>query len=158
MNVRFLIGGILVLSLAVYIGCESDNEPEETQQPAKQQQPAAQPKKQVEPAKPAKPAEEPKKAEVGVGEKGRGYGSEPFVAVPIRSYFAIRERLVFDVSIPEAMKLFKATEGRAPKSHEEFMDKIINANNIHLPQLPKGQHYQYHPDDEQLWVHPDEEK
>ena len=50
------------------------------------------------------------------------------------------------------MKLFKASEDRAPKSHEEFMEKIIKANNIHLPELPDGQRYQYDPKTEQLMV------
>ncbi|MBU4272704.1 MAG: hypothetical protein KKE86_06760 [Planctomycetes bacterium] len=91
------------------------------------------------------------KAAVGVGKKGRGYG-EGFVATPIGSLFAFRERAVFDIQIPEAMKLFKAQEDRPPKDHEEFMEKIIKANHIKLPELPDEHRYQYDPETEQLMV------
>ncbi len=104
------------------------------------------------PAAAAKPpATTEKKAEVGVGKKGRGYG-KGVIATPAASLWAVRERVVFEVLIPEAMKLFKATEDRAPKSHEEFMEKIIKANNIHLPELPEGDRYRYYPKTEQLMV------
>ena len=86
-----------------------------------------------------------------MGKKGRGYG-KGVIVTPAASLCAARERLVFEVEIPEAMKLFKATEDRAPKSHEEFMEKIIKANNIHLPELPEGDRYKYDPKTEQLMV------
>jgi hypothetical protein len=98
-----------------------------------------------------KPTTVQKKAEVGVGKKGRGYG-KGVIVTPIASLFAVRERMVFDVSIPEAMKLYKAMEDRAPKTHEEFMEKIIKANNIKLPELPQGHRYKYDPKTEQLMV------
>ena len=53
---------------------------------------------------------------------------------------------------PPGDELFKATEGRTPKSHEEFMEKIIKANHIHLPTLPEGHRYVYDPKQEQLMV------
>jgi hypothetical protein len=102
-------------------------------------------------ANPPAPPTTEKKAEVGVGKKGRGYG-KGVIVTPVASLFAVRERLVFEVTIPEAMKLFKAMEDRAPKSHEEFMEKIIKANNIHLPELPEGDRYKYDPKTEQLMV------
>lgn len=109
---------------------------------------------QTRPATPpaATPPKE-KPAAVGVGKKGRGYG-EGVVATPAASYWAIRERVAFDIQIPEAMKLFKAMEGRAPKDHNEFMEKIIKANNIHLPELPEGDRYRYDPKTELLMVDP----
>jgi hypothetical protein len=92
-----------------------------------------------------------KKAEVGVGEKGRGYGAGP-IATPVATYFITRERIAFDIQVPHAMQLFKAMEGRMPKSHEEFMEKIIKANQIQLPKLPEGHRYVYDPKQEQLMV------
>jgi hypothetical protein len=116
--------------------------------------PAAQPAA-TPPAAPAAtqqaPATTEKKAAVGAGKKGRGYGQGP-VATPAASLWAVRERLVFEVQIPQAMSLFKATEGRAPKDHNEYMDKIIKANNIRLPELPEGDRYRYDPKTEQLMV------
>jgi hypothetical protein len=94
------------------------------------------------------------KAKVGSGEKGRGY-EVGIITTPIASYFAIRERLVYDIQIPEAMKLFNATEGRYPKSHQEFMDRIVKENHLILPQLPEGHRYLYDPKDATLKVeHP----
>ena len=75
------------------------------------------------------------KAQVGVGEKGRGYGAGP-VATPVAALFASKERIIFEMRIPEAMKIYKALNGRAPKSHEEFMKGIIEADRIKLPELP----------------------
>jgi hypothetical protein len=50
------------------------------------------------------------------------------------------------------MDLFKATEGRAPKDHAEFMQRIVKENNIKLPELPEGDRYMYDPKTEQLMV------
>lgn len=102
-------------------------------------------------AQPQQPETIQKKAEVGVGKKGRGYG-KGYVATPIGSLFAFQERKVFEIEIPHAMNLFKAAEGRAPKDHAEFMEKIIRANNIRLPELPPEHRYRYDPQTEQLLV------
>jgi hypothetical protein len=48
--------------------------------------------------------------------------------------------------------LFKATNGNSPKSHEDFMAQIIDANQIHLPELAAGQRYVYDPEKEELMV------
>jgi hypothetical protein len=94
------------------------------------------------------------KADVGAGKRGRNY--EPgIVTTPIASYFASRERIAFQIQIPDAMRLYKASNGNAPKTHDEFMQKIIKENNIQLPDLPAGQRYVYLPDKEELFVeHP----
>jgi hypothetical protein len=90
------------------------------------------------------------KAEAGVGRKGRGYGAG-MITTPIAAYFSIQERLAFD-QVTHAMDLYKATNEHAPKSHEEFMEKIIKENGIKLPQLPAGERYLYDPKTEQLMV------
>jgi hypothetical protein len=90
------------------------------------------------------------KAEAGVGRKGRGYGAG-MITTPIAAYFSIRERLAFD-QVTHAMDLYKATNEHAPKSHEEFMEKIIKENGVKLPQLPAGERYLYDPKTEQLMV------
>jgi hypothetical protein len=93
-----------------------------------------------------------KPAEVGVGKKGRGYG-KGVIVTPVASLFAARERLVFEVQIPQAMQLFKAmNDNKGPKSHDEFMQKIVKENNIKLPELPAGDRYMYDPKTEQLMV------
>ena len=88
-----------------------------------------------------------KKADVGATGKGE-YGvtsEEPtsIVTVPVSTYFKAQEMAVFRMQIPSAMNLFQASEGRYPNSEEEFMTKIIKANQIVLPKLPEGDVYFY---------------
>ena len=96
------------------------------------------------------------KADVGAGKRGHGYGMGP-VATPAATYWRAQEAIAFRIQIPENMKLFKATNGYAPRTHEEFMQKIIKEGQIKLPDLPPGQRYVYRPDKEELWVEPAQE-
>ena len=95
-------------------------------------------------------------AEVGVGKKGQSLKDEKgiggMIAQPARTLFAVEQRAVFDIQIPSAVKLFEATEGRKPKSHDEYMAMIIKANQIKLPELPPGQTYVYDPQVGELMV------
>ena len=84
-------------------------------------------------------------ATVGVGKKGRGYGAGP-IATPIAAYFSTKQRMVFDIQIPSAMNTYRALNGHFPKSHEEFMKKIVKKNSIRLPELRSGKQYVYDPD------------
>ena len=98
------------------------------------------------------------KAQVGVGAKGRSLDHETgvgkMVSAPVSALFAVKERVAFDIQIPQALGLFRATEGRFPKSHEEFMEKIIKANQIKLPELPAGAVYRFNTELGELWVDP----
>jgi len=115
-----------------------------------------------EPASPGQdqpaPAETPAdmervKAERGVGVKGRSLDEhQGMLVTPAKAYFSVRERAVFDIQVPEALKLFKATHGNGPRSHDEFMAQIIEANQIQLPELAAGQRYVYDPEKEELQV------
>lgn len=99
------------------------------------------------------PATQTVQAGVGVGQAGRSLDQYEGVTVtPVKALFATRERLVFEVQIPQALQLFNATEGRNPKSHEEFMEKIVRANNIQLPELPPNNRYIYDPKTNELMV------
>lgn len=151
----------VVFGVLSFCGCGNDR----PQPPAKQQVPApvqpaakiATPAQPVQPTPAAPPAAKPaehaasQKAAVGVGAKGRGYG-QGLVATPAASLFAANERIIFEIRIPQAMQLFKATEDRGPKDHAEFMEKIIKANQIRLPELPEGKQYRYDPKTELLMV------
>jgi hypothetical protein len=46
-------------------------------------------------------------------------------------------------NIKHAIDLYQAETGEFPKTYEEFMEKIIKANNIALPTLPFYQEYAY---------------
>jgi hypothetical protein len=92
-------------------------------------------------------------AQAGVGAKGRSLDNEKGVLVtPAKTLFAARERVVFEIQIPQALQLFKASNGQPPASHDEFMQRVIAENAIQLPMLPAGQRYQYDPATEQLMV------
>ena len=56
------------------------------------------------------------------------------------------------LGIEKALGFFNATHGRYPKDHEEFMEKIIKANDIQLPVLPGGRQYQYDVENHKLVV------
>ncbi len=91
------------------------------------------------------------KAAVGMGEKGRGYGHD-MITVPVMAMWKAKEKIVLD-QMHHAMDLFKAVnDGHAPKTHKEFMEKIIDANHLQLPTLPAGQRYVYDPSTEELMV------
>jgi hypothetical protein len=92
-------------------------------------------------------------AEAGVGKQGRSLDeSEGALVTPAKAYFSVRERVVFEVQIPKAISLYKATNGQAPQSHNEFMQEIVTANQIQLPALPDGHQYVYDVANEQLMV------
>jgi hypothetical protein len=95
-------------------------------------------------------------AAVGVGAKGRNYGGPGFVTTPVEAYFRTGERIAFEVQIPSAMKLYKAShDNKGPKTQQEFMDVIIKENGVQLPELPEGDAFVYDPKTEQLLVkHP----
>lgn len=92
-------------------------------------------------------------AEVGVGKQGRSLDDvEGVIVTPAKTLFTAREKVVFDIQIPQALNLYKATNGRGPQSHDEFMQQVVTANQIKLPELPAGQKYVYDPQAEQLMV------
>ncbi|HVX63923.1 MAG TPA: hypothetical protein VHC19_25090, partial [Pirellulales bacterium] len=93
------------------------------------------------------------KAQAGVSGKG-DYGPG-LVTTPIGTYFQAKERIVFEIQIPQAMNLYVAEKGNKPKTQEDFMRDIIKANLIKLPPLPPGHKYVYDPQQGELMVeHP----
>ena len=92
-------------------------------------------------------------AEVGVGKQGQIIGDGGgMLTTPAATLFKTKQRVVFDIQIPQAMRLYQAEHGHFPKSHEEFMEIIIEFNRIPLPELPAGQEYIYDPETAQLMV------
>lgn len=55
-------------------------------------------------------------------------------------------------AVQRALQLFNAEHDRYPKDHDEFMEKIIKANNIQLPVLPGGDQYQYDVENHELII------
>ncbi len=125
----------------------------DTSDPKPAAKPAAEPPAEAEEPAPEPPPVVREEAKAGVSGKGQGYGQGP-IATPVAAYFGTRERIIFQIQIPSAMKLFKGMEGRNPKSHEEFMAKIIKASSIVLPELPnpETEKYVYDPETGKLMV------
>ena len=70
-----------------------------------------------------------------------------------RAFFSAAERVVFELQIPQAMKLYQAMhEDKKPATHEEFMLEIIEKNSIKLLELPAGHRYVYDPKSGELLV------
>jgi hypothetical protein len=120
---------------------------------------AQQPAANTAPANPAPASSGPApgnvqvKATAGVGQKGKSLEQHTGVLVePAKAFFRFEQKAVFDIQIPQALQLFNATEGRNPNSQDEFMTKIVAANNIKLPKLPDGHKYVYKPELGELWV------
>ena len=67
------------------------------------------------------------------------------------AYLPLRQQVTM-LPVTQAIQLFQATEGRYPKDHAEFMQRIIKENRIPLPELPAGQRYEYDVANHQLLV------
>ncbi len=145
---RIFLGSALSMCAAVVlcVGCDDggynyEEEPEASEE--------------VVVAPPEKPFEA-RVAEVGVGIKGQSLRDETgvgkIISQPAMTLFTTKEKVAFEILIPQAMGLFEGFNGRKPETHEEFMEKIIKEQRIELPKLPAGQVYRYHPEDFQLWV------
>lgn len=88
------------------------------------------------------------------GVTGKGNYGPGLITTPISVYFQAQERLIFD-QVTYALKLYEASNGSKPKTEDEFMQQVIRANNINLPQLPAGSKYKYDPQKGELLVeHP----
>lgn len=108
----------------------------------------------------AAPAQEPpmqnQVAKAGVGVKGNSLdsiqGNDPrmLLAGPVKTFFQVKERIVFDMQLKPMENTFNALNGRNPKSHEEYMKEVVGQ--IKLPTLPDGMVYRYHPETNELWV------
>ena len=92
-------------------------------------------------------------AEAGVGKKGQSLKNDTGIVVePVKQLIKFEQKAVFDLQIKPALELYRGSNGSYPKTHEEFMEKIIKANGIALPTLPEGQEYVFDPEQGQLMV------
>lgn len=99
------------------------------------------------------------KAVAGVGKKGQSLkdnqGIAKVISGPAAAYFNVEQKAVLEWQIPQALQMYKASEGRFPKNHQEFMERIVDANKLSLPELPKGAVYRFDPEKGELWVYPE---
>ena len=139
------------LIVAMMIGCvpqqnDSNNSPKETPTVTDSGPLAPQIGKQLT---------ERVEAKTGVAKSGRRLDNPDLVGpivAPARAFFRTKERMVFDIQIPQALSLYKASNGKFPETHEDFMTQIVKANRIKLPELPAGHRYEFDPEQGQLMV------
>ncbi len=92
-------------------------------------------------------------AAVGASKKAQAVKGGGIISEPVRAFFRTGDRIVFDISLPNAMKTYKAlNDNKGPTSHEVFMEKIIQENEIELPTLPEGHVYRYDPETDELMI------
>ena len=148
---------LFILFFAIMIGCDAGK--------PRSSAPIAEPSA-VEPAEPdaaKEPAPEPERVLVDIGKNVTGKadfakdGDKHIMApilVPLGEYFTMRERVVFNIQVPEAVKLYKAEhDNKGPATHEDYMRDIIEANKIKLPALKNPtDEYQYDPESGELKI------
>lgn len=77
--------------------------------------------------------------------KGGGY-----LSTVMRGGIVAEQKLGL-AQVEHATNLFWGLEGRYPKDHEEFMEKVIKFNGIPLEPLEEPYEYRYNPEDHQLY-------
>ena len=101
------------------------------------------------------------KAVAGVGKQGQLVDKhsdvQKIVSGPAGALFKVKQKAVLEIQIPQALQLFKATNGEFPKNHQEFMTHIVEANRLQLPELPEGAVYHFNSEKGELWVYPEDE-
>jgi hypothetical protein len=101
------------------------------------------------------------KAVAGVGKQGQKLNqhsdAQKIISGPAAALINFKQKAVLEIQIPQALQFFKASEGRMPKSHDEFMTKIVEANRLQLPELPEGAVYRFNTEKGELWVYPENE-
>jgi len=70
---------------------------------------------------------------------------------PLEAYEPMKQQ-ISQLGIKKAVDLFHASEGRYPKDHAEFMQRVIKENNIRLPKLGKEFDFEYDVDNHELLI------
>ena len=159
----------LALMLPIFVGCEVPEldipETEEDrlgkvhmernkQEMEEAKQASAEPAAQAEtkpaetkPAAEAPAANEPKEftnKDSKKGKKSRQAGG--YLGAVGSARFTAENSMIIN-NIKHALNLYQAEHGRYPKTHEEFMEKIIKFNKIQLPELEADEEYFYDPEE-----------
>ncbi len=142
---NLLCYGMLLTALLISTGCQPPATP-----------PAAGPADE-----PASPAIVAQQAVAGVGKQGQKLqqhsDAQKIITGPAHALLQFKQKAVLEIQIPQALQLFQASEGRFPKSHAEFMEKVVQPNKIQLPELPEGAVYHFNTEKNELWVYPENE-
>jgi hypothetical protein len=102
----------------------------------------------AEPAEPPQPQyTEAREVTARDPRKGRVFHNQPgYLNAVFSARFIAENQMTFN-KVTHAVDLYEATNGHNPKSHEEFMSEIIEANYIQLPELVDDYEYWYDAED-----------
>lgn len=93
------------------------------------------------------------KAGKGVGIKGRSLDEhEGLVVTPAKTFFSAKERIAFEIAVPQAYALYMATADEVPADFADFDAKVLKPNQIVLPELPQGHVYVWDATKQELQV------
>jgi len=73
------------------------------------------------------------------------------VTAPLSAYRPMIQQ-ISEIQIKHSLDIYQALNGAYPKDYDEFMSKVIKANNIQLPLLPENLAYQYDVENHKLIV------
>lgn len=107
------------------------------------------------PAQPKKPQEPGKVTEFDPNGGAVEVNPKQQITDPITGPLTVLQNAKIEIpqlAIQHALELFNASEGRYPNSFDEFMKRVIQENQIRLPQLPQGMEFQYDVQNHKLMV------
>ena len=152
---RLFVGILLVLPAILSVGCQGDSSV--TSGTAASDSTTSDASARADTATAEAIAQ---KAVAGVGKQGqmleKHSDAQKIISGPALALFRVKQKVVFEIQIPQALQTFKALEGRMPKDHDEFMTKIVDAYHLKLPELPEGSVYRYNVEKGELWVYPED--
>ena len=144
----FTLAPLMTLVLAVALGCEVP-EVDVRESATTIAEPAA----QEAPAKVASAPSEPREAtglDPKKGKKSRKEGG--YLGSVLGAGMYAQHQVIF-LQVKQAINLDYGLNGDFPKSHEEFMERVIKFNNLQLPELDEGDEYLYDPEDHTLKIY-----
>lgn len=147
---------MLVMLLAFSIGCEVPeiDLPEDTAPTGNvtEQEDTRLDMSEVE-GEPPTTTEEPREFQAKDGKKGKlSRQAGGYLGAVASARFTAVNQMTINL-YTHALQLYNAEKGHYPKTHEEFMEKIIKYNHIQLPELEEGDEYLYDPEDHTLKIH-----
>jgi hypothetical protein len=141
---------VAILAIVLTTGCGEGD----WQKPPTTPSPAPAPGAATATAAPAATAPAAPQADAKAGAAAKGGGG--VTIVPLATLFSIKERILFDITIPHEMNFYKVAHGgKGPATHQEFMQHFVPDQHIALLPLPPGHRYVYDPAKERLTVEKD---
>ena len=82
-------------------------------------------------------------AQAGVGKRGQKLKDRNgMLTTPAKQIFLAEQKIMF-MKAEQALQAFEVLNDRYPKSTKEYMDRVIKANYLTLPELPAGDRYEF---------------